>query len=132
MKDTIRRFIPLLIILALMAAVMIPKKLEERAANAFGEPLFSHALPENAKLLQQDAAKDEEGGTTAALLLETELSVEELEEFYSDTVYVPAEEGQTVTLQAKELDEGSISALKQAELYTEGAQYRFVYLYSKP
>ena len=36
MKDTIRRFIPLLIILALMASVMIPKKLEERAANAFG------------------------------------------------------------------------------------------------
>ena len=132
MKETIRRFIPLLIILAIMAAMIIPKKPEARAANAFGEPLFSHALPENAKLLQQDAAKDDEGGTIAALLLETDLSVEALEEFYSDTVFAPAEEGQTVTLQAKELDEGSISALKQAELYTEGAQYMFVYLYSKP
>ena len=130
MKDTAKKFLPLLIILAVMAAFLIPKRLQEHAANAFGEPLFSHALPEGAKLIQQDAAKDKEGGTTAALLLQTDLSEDELIAFYSDNEYAPAKEGQTVVLKAKTLDENSIQALKQAKLYEEGAQYIFVYLYS--
>ena len=58
MKDTAKKYLPLLIILAVMAAFLVPKRLQERAANQFGEPLFSHALPEGAKLIQQDAAKE--------------------------------------------------------------------------
>ncbi len=131
MKETAKRFLPLVLMIAIMAAFLLPKRLQERAANQFGEPLFSHALPEGAKLIQQDAAKDDEGGTTAALLLQTDLTEEELLEFYSDRTYAPAEEGQTVTLRVKVLDENSIQALKQAKLYKEGAQYLFVYLYSK-
>lgn len=131
MKETAKRFLPLLIIIAVMAAFMVPKRLQERAANQFGEPLFSHALPEGARLIQQDAAKDKEGGTTAALLLQTDLTEEELLDFYSDRTYAPAKEGQTVSLKVKILDENSIQALKQAKLYEEGAQYWFVYLYSK-
>lgn len=131
MKETAKRFLPLLIIIAVMAAFLVPKRLQERAANQFGEPLFSHALPEGAKLIQQDAAKDKEGGTTAALLLQTDLTEEELLDFYGDRTYEAAKEGQAVTLQVKALDESSIQALKQAKLYEDGAQYWFVYLYSK-
>lgn len=131
MKETAKRFLPLLLMIAILAAFIIPKRLQDRAANQFGEPLFSHALPEGAKLLQKDAAKDEEGGTTAALLLQTDLSEDELLAFYSDTAYTPAEEGQTVSLKVKALDESSIQALKQAKLYEDCAQYWFVYLYSK-
>ncbi len=131
MKETAKRFLPLILILVIMAAFLIPKRLQERVAEQFGEPLFSHALPEGAKLIQQDAAKDDEGGTTAALLLQTDLTEEALLEFYSDMTYAPAKEGQSVTLKVKPLDENSIQALKQAKLYEEGAQYQFVYLYSK-
>ncbi len=131
MKETAKRFLPLLIIIAVMAAFLVPKRLQERAADRFGEPLFSHALPEGAKLIQQDAVKDKEGGTTAALLLQTDLSEEALLAFYGDVTYAPAGEGQTVTLQVKALDESSIQALKQAKLYEDGAQYLFLYLYSQ-
>ena len=130
MNDTAKRFLPLILILVMMAAFLVPKKLQDRAAEKFGEPLFSHALPEGAKLIQQDAAKDKDGGTTAALLLQTDLTEEELIAFYSDTEYVPAKEGQTVVLKVKALDESSIDALKQAKLYEDGAQYLFIYLYS--
>lgn len=131
MKETAKRFLPLLLMIAILAAFIIPKRLQDRAANQFGEPLYSHALPEGAKLVQKDAAKDKEGGTTAALLLQTDLNEDELLAFYSDTAYTPAEEGQTVSLNVKALDESSLQALKQAKLYEEGAQYWFVYLYSK-
>ena len=130
MKETAKRFLPLVLMIAIMAAFLLPKRLQDRAANQFGEPLFSHTLPEGAKLIQKDAAKDDDGGTTAALLLQTDLSEGELLAFYSDSAYAPAAEGQTVTLKVKSLDENSIQALKQAKLYEEGAQYRFVYLYS--
>lgn len=131
MKEISKKLLPLLLMLLILAAFLIPKKLESRAANAFGEPLFSHALPEGAKLVQQDAAKDKEGGTTAALLLQTDLSSEALETFYADISYPPAKDGQTVTLSAKPLDDASISALKQAKLYEEGSNYQFLYIYSK-
>lgn len=131
MKEYAKRLLPVLVLILVMAAFLIPKKLQERAANAFGAPLFDHTLPAGAVLVQKDAAKDDEGGTTAALLLQTDLSSQELEDFYGDTVYPPAEEGQTVTLRAKALDDASLAALKQAKLYTDGASYQFVYLYSK-
>ena len=51
MKQTLKRFIPLVLILLLMAAAMIPEKIQERKFQTFGEPLFSHALPEGSKLM---------------------------------------------------------------------------------
>ena len=130
MNDTIKRFIPLVLLIAVLAAMAIPKRMEQKQADAFGEPLFSHALPEGAVLVQQDAAKDDEGGTTAALLIQSELDQQTLLTFYSDIPYPPAEEGQTAALSVKALDGDSISALKQAKLYEEGKTYWFIYLYS--
>lgn len=130
-REWIRRLLPLVLMIAVMAAFLLPKKLQERAANQFGEPLFSHALPEGAVLIQQDAGKNDDGSIMAAMILKTDMSSAELERFYGDILYAPAEEGQTVTLSASALDDNSISALKQAKLYEEGASYRFVFLISK-
>ena len=130
-KEVIKRLLPAFLMVAVMAAFLLPKKLEERNANQFGEPLFSHALPENAELIQKDSGKTDDGSIMAALLLKTDLTSEELELFYGDAVYAPAKEGQTVTLSAKALDENSLDALKKAKLYEDGASYQFVFLTSK-
>ena len=130
-KEVIKRLLPAFLMVAVMAAFLLPKKLEERNANQFGEPLFSHTLPENAELIQKDSGKTDDGSIMAALLLKTDLTSEELELFYGDAVYAPAKEGQTVTLSAKALDENSLDALKKAKLYEDGASYQFVFLTSK-
>jgi len=130
-KEVIKRLLPALLMVAVMAAFLLPKKLQERAANAFGEPLFSHALPADSELIQSDSGKTDDGGVMAAILLKTDWDSASLEAFYSDISYPPAEEGQTVTLSAKPLDEASLDAMKQAKLYEDGASYQFVFLYSK-
>jgi len=130
-KELLKRLLPALLMIAVIAAFLLPRKLEERAANQFGEPLFSHVLPEDSEIIQTDAGETDDGGIMAAMILKTELTAIELEAFFGDTDYQPAEEGQTVTLSAKPLDEDSLAALKQAKLYEEGASYQFVFLYSK-
>ena len=132
MKEKVRVIAPLVILVALVALLLLPKFLATRAADKFGAPLFDHALPEAATVIQKDAAKTEEGGMMAALLLKTDLTSEELEAFYADVETEPAQPGDTVILRAKALDESSVEALKQAKVYEEGASYQFVYLYSGP
>ena len=132
MKEKVRVLAPLVILLALLAAFLLPKYFENRAADQFGAPLSNHALPETATLIQKDAAKTEEGGIMAALLLKSDLTSEELEDFYADVEAEPAQPGDTLILRARELDESSVEALKQAKIYEEGASYQFVYLYSGP
>lgn len=130
-KELIKRLLPALLMIVVLAVFLLPGKLEERKANQFGEPLFSHALPEGAELIQQDAGKTDDGSVMAAMILKTKMSSEELEAFYGDISYTPAEEGQAVTLNASPLDESSLAALKQAKLYEEDAVYQFVFLTSK-
>lgn len=113
-------------------ALMIPKALANKKAEAFAAPLYQHALPGDAVVVQKSAVKDKQGGTTAALILSTELEQQALYDLYDDQEYPPAAEGQTVELQVKPLDKASIEALKQAGLYTEGKTYWFIYLYSAP
>ena len=131
MKEDIKKWIPLLVLLVFLATIFVPRWVEERVCMKYGEPLFAHALPENTELISKDAAKDDAGGITAALLLKTDLTSEELEAFYSDLDCPPAEEGQTVTLTAKALSEDDLEVLQKAKLYEEGASYQFVYVYSK-
>lgn len=132
MKEKLRVIAPLLILLVLVAAFLLPKYLENKALDAFGAPLFDYALPEGTELVQQDAAKDDDGGWTAALLLESDRTEEELSAYYAAVDAAPAKEGYTVKLSVKPLDEDSIEAMKQAKLYEEGKSYYFVYLYSAP
>ena len=130
-KELIKRLLPALLMIVVLTVFLLPGKLEERKANQFGEPLFSHTLPEGAELIQQDAGKTDDGSVMAAMILKTKMSSEELEAFYGDISYTPAEEGQAVTLNASPLDESSLAALKQAKLYEEDAVYQFVFLTSK-
>lgn len=129
-KQKIGYILFLVIGLALILLLVVPKRIQERQCNAFAKPLYNHALPEDMKLVQKSAAKDDAGGFTAALILAGAKEEGELFAFYNDTAYPPAKEGQTVTLAVKPLDESSLSALEQAGMREENQTYWFVYIYS--
>ena len=124
------------LILAVIWAIMLPKGLSNRKAEAFAQPFFSHAVPQGAEVLQQAASREKQDSayvTTATQILAFSKAPQktELEAFYRDTEYPPAEEGQAVTLTAKPLDEASLSALQQAGVYEEDKIYWFVYIVSQ-
>lgn len=125
-----RYWISMALALLVLAAVLLPKRLEERACNRFAEPLYSHALPADARLVQKSAVKDKSGGYTAAVILAADTTEEALVRFFGDIQYPPAKEGQSVTLAAKPLDENSLAALQKAGLQQAGESYWFVYIYS--
>lgn len=114
----------------LLCVFYLPKKIESNQLERFGKPLFEHEIPAGAYRVQNSAVRDQQGGSTAAVLLGTELSPEEVLEFYSDVEYLPARSGEQVKISAKSLDEASLNALKSAGKYREGDSYCFVYLYS--
>jgi len=115
----------------ILAILVIPGRLEKARCDAFGRPLFDHPLPQDAVLVSANAVEDDEGGTTASLILETTLGEQELLAFYGDISYPPAKKGQTVTLSASPLDGASLTALDKAGLHRDGCSYWFVYIYSK-
>lgn len=124
------RWVPLAVLVVFLGAIFIPRWINQGIAKSYAEPLFSHALPEGAKVVSTDAVKDDDGGITAAILMQTDLSVEELKTFYSDLHLEPAEPEHTVLLEVKPLSEDDLDVLKQAKLYEEGCSYQFVYVYS--
>lgn len=114
----------------LLGVFYIPKKVEEHQLKQFSHPLFYHLLPDDTYAVQTSSVRDDNGGTTAAIIMGTSMTGDELLEFYSDTEYPPANEGETVTLEVKALDEASIEVLKKAGKYREQSDYYFVYIYS--
>lgn len=114
----------------LLGVFVIPDKIEQYKLNEFARPFFEHALPENSYSVQASVATDDNGGTTAAAIIGTHLTEEELYAFYADTEYLPAKDGDTVELSVKALDESSLSVLKEAGKYREEDKYYFVYIYS--
>ena len=131
MHEKIRKWLPWVMIVLFIAVVYGPRWIDNATANRFGKPLFAYPLPENAVLVSQDAARDGEGVITAALLLQTDQSIEELEAYYADLQIEPVKDGQTISVEAKALTEADLDVLKTAKLYVEGEQYRFVYVTSK-
>ena len=131
MHEKIRKWLPWVMIVLFIAVVYGPRWVDNATANRFGKPLFAYPLPENAVLVSQDAARDGEGVITAALLLQTDQSIEELEAYYADLRIEPVKDGQTISVEAKALTEADLDVLKTAKLYVEGEQYRFVYVTSK-
>lgn len=114
----------------LLGVFVIPDKIEQYKLNEFARPFFEHVLPENSYSVQASVATDENGGTTAAAIIGTHLTEEELHAFYADTEYVPAKDGETVELNVKALDEASLNVLMEAGKYREEDKYYFVYIYS--
>ena len=92
--------------------------------------LFAHPLPENSYSVQASSVRDDNGGTTAAAIIGTQLTEEELYEFYADTEYAPAKEGEVVELNVKALEGDSLKVLQEAGKYREEDKYYFVYIYS--
>ena len=118
---------------AVFLAVFLPGKLSEDRANDFAAPLFNHEMPDDARFIQASAAENDDGSTSATIIMQTEWSEQEILEHYSDTTYPPAAKNDVVTLSVLPLDDNSIEAVKQAGLYEEdGGDYWFVYLYSAP
>jgi hypothetical protein len=115
-----------------LCAWILPQRIEEYHCNRFAKPLFEHRLPSDSYAVQTSAARDDEGGTTAAIILGTAsgMTQQELYAFYADGEYLPANKGEAVVLTVKELDEGSLSALRQAGMYRESDEYFFIYIYS--
>ena len=130
--DKKRYYAFLLLGLVILAALVLPNRIEQKKVDAFAKALNSHSTPEGARVVQRSAAKDKDGGCTAALILATDLSQQELEAYYGDTEYPPFRAGQTVTVKAKPLDESSLTALEKAGLSKDGESYWFVYIYSAP
>ena len=119
--------------LAVLWGVMLVQKDAQNKADAFGEPLFTHALPAGASLVTKEAKKDDAGVMTAALLLAFSAPTDEaaLAAFYGDTQYPPFAPGETARLAVKPLDDASLDALRQAALYEADKTYWFVYLTSQ-
>lgn len=131
MNERLKKWLPWVMILLFIAVVYGPRWIGNAAAMNFGKPLFDYPLPEQAILISQDAAKDDEGVITAALLLQTDLTGEELKAYYADVQMKPAKDGQTVAVEVKALTDEDLEVLKTAKVYVEGAQYQFVYVTSK-
>ena len=130
MSGKARYWLSLGLTFLVLLAVLLPGRLKQIACDKFAKPLYSHSLPEGARLVEKSAVKGKEGDFTATLILAADLSEEELKAFFSDTEYPPASKGQTVTLNVKPLDDSSIEALSQAGLRRDGETYWFVYIYS--
>ena len=114
----------------ILCVFYLPQKIEEYECNRFAKPLFDHLLPENSYSVQASSVRDDRGGTTAAAIIGTHLTEEELYAFYADTEYPPAREDETVELSVKALDEASIGVLREAGKYREEDKYYFVYIFS--
>ena len=131
MQENLKKWLPWAMILLFIAVVFGPRWVGNATANHFGKPLFEYPLPEDAVLVSQDAARDGEGVITAALLLQTDWSSEELEAYYADLQIEPVKDGQMISVEAKALTEADLDVLKTAKMYTEGGHYQFVYVTSK-
>lgn len=133
-NEKLKNILTTILLLAFGAAVLgffyVPQKIEEYQCNQFAKPLFSHPLPENSYSVQASSVRDDNGGTTAAAIIGTQLTEEELYEFYADTEYAPAKEGEVVELSVKALDEDSVKVLRDAGKYRSEDKYYFVYIYS--
>ena len=119
--------------LAIFAAIYLPGHFSDKRANEFADPLFNHEMPNDARLIQATAAENDDGSTSATIIMQTAWDEQEILNHYNDTVYPPAAENDEVVLSVLPLDDSSIEAVKQAGLYEEdGGDYWFVYLYSAP
>ncbi len=129
MKDVLKRYVlPLIAIIVVIGALTVESWLPELAGNAYKKVMYSHPLPENTILIEKDVAMQSGGGIMTALLLETDLTSEELIDFYSDVVTQLQSQGKEVVLDAQQLNDESLEAIKQAGSYHEDRGYQFVYI----
>lgn len=129
--NKVLKWIPLVMLLVFVLTMLVPRWIDQRISMKFGEPLFTYPLPEGSSIVSQDGARDDDGVITAAILIKTDLTSEELETYYANLTMEPVKEGQTVEIQAKPLTDADLEVLKKAQIYEEGAAYQFVYACSR-
>ncbi|MCF0136097.1 MAG: hypothetical protein HUJ69_06710 [Lachnospiraceae bacterium] len=104
--------------------------------DAFTTQLTEQSVPDASRLVTAVSGTNKgDYGTEAyaCLILQSELSDEELMDFYGSSEYLPYKEGYTVSMQVYAVDEASLDTLKEAGHYEEeGGAYRYIYLYSAP
>lgn len=125
----------IVIIAACVVGILIGRSIDARnkeTEETFAAPLFEHALPEGARLVQKTSSHSaRDGSTYACLIIQTEASEKELKSFYSDLQLEPAEKGDGVVFYIREVDEDGLSQLRKADLYEEeGGDYWYIYAYS--
>lgn len=107
---------------------------QDKKLDDFAAPLFEHAVPADTRLVDSVADTNSQGGHTssiACLILQSPLSQEELEAFYSDFTPAPAREGDTATLKVYPLTDDQLESLKSSQYYQEeGGSYWYIYMYS--
>jgi len=131
MNEKIKPWILPAVLLVILLALWYPNREDNTRINNFAAQLYDHDQPAYTGIIAKDVARDLNGVTTAAILMQTDMSCEELKEFYSDKEYKPVEEGQTVTLEVCELTEKQQKSVEKSMLYVEGANYKYLYLISK-
>ena len=129
--NKVLKWIPLVMLLAFVLTMLVPRWIDQQICMKFGEPLFAYPLPEGSSIVSQDGARDDDGVITAAILIKTDLTSEELAAYYGNLEMNPAKNGQNIEILAKPLSENDLEVLKQAKIYEEGANYQFVYARSR-
>ena len=129
--NKVLKWVPLVMLLAFVLTMLVPRWIDQQICMKFGEPLFAYPLPEGSSIVSQDGARDDDGVITAAILIKTDLTSEELETYYANLTMEPVKEGETVEIQAKPLTDADLEVLKKAQIYEEGASYQFVYACSR-
>ena len=124
----------LILIFLLVLAGALPKTIREAQANRFAKPLFSHAVPEESRIIQTFAEKSKDNGSTfATIIIQSRKTDQELLAFYSDMDYPPAGKDDKVSLQVLPIPEDHVTILKNNGLYQENAgDCWYIYLYSAP
>lgn len=132
LDPAVRRSIIMLALgLVALAAFYIPKQVAKHRRERFAEPLFTHSLPAGAELVYSTVSTDDDGGTTATVVLLSEQTAERLREHYADVAYPPASDGEAVTLGVKAVDQDSLAALMSGGAVSSAdGSYWFIYIYS--
>ena len=129
MKEILRRYIlPAVAILVIISALMVESWLPDLVGRKYAKALFEHTLPAETIMLQKDVVMQQGGGVMAAMLLETDLTSEELLQFYGDVLSQLEAQGKEAVLDAEPLNEDSLAAVREAGYYQEDRGYQFVYL----
>lgn len=107
---------------------------EKKLQSEFSAQLFQHAVPEEARLVTTSATNSKDNGvpfSNATVILQTEMSQEELEAFYEDLTVAPVKEGYSASLKVLPVSEESLETLKGTKYYQEeGGSYWYIYIYS--
>ena len=132
MLEKIKTIVPLILIAILILAIIsLPQLMETISMDKFAKPLHMHEVPENAVILHKGVQyQADDSGMIAVMLLQTDMTLEETEAFYSDILSMEEAQNEDLILAVEKMDESHLDAVKESGYYTETRQHYFVYIYN--